>query len=63
MWGKVKGVGKMYGYKYALICYRGNKKHIESADSLITAIFKFLRLKETYKQINIEYRKYPYHFV
>lgn len=52
----------MNGYRYTLICYRGNKKYIERTDYLISAIFKFLRLKESYKQINVEYRKYPYHF-
>ena len=45
-------------YKYTLICYRTNKKHIEGADYLITAIFKFLTLRKKYNQINIEYRKY-----
>jgi hypothetical protein len=53
----------MSGYRYTLICYRGYKKHIEYTDYLITAIFKFLRLKESYKQINIEYKKCPYHFL
>lgn len=51
-----------YKYKYTLICYRGNQKYIEGADYLISAIFKFLRLKESYKQINIEYRKYTSYF-
>ena len=45
-------------YKYTLICYRGNKKRIEGTDFLITAIFKFLKLKEQYRQINIEYRNW-----
>ncbi len=45
-------------YKYTLICYRTNKKHIEGTDFLITAIFKFLSLRKIYSQINIEYRKY-----
>ena len=48
----------MNRYKYTLICYKGNKKHIECTDYLISAIFKFLCLKENYNQINIEYRKF-----
>ena len=52
----------MNGYKYTLICYRGHKKYIECTDYLISAIFKFLRLKECYTQINIEYRKHTSYF-
>ena len=52
----------MMGYKYTLICYIRNKKHIEGTDYLITAIFKFLSLKKFYSQINIEYRKRPKYF-